>query len=105
MRYYFFELKQSAVLDKDGNVIGYDSPLAKAVSVQESGSLRVKTATNELGLSIDPSNRTGFRALVDLVNQNRNLQGRGVVLLAPDDVGSMTKLSDLYKLSKSHDNE
>lgn len=105
MRYYFFESKQIPVLDDDGNIIGYNAPRANAMSVQQADDFRVKTACNELGLSLDPNNRTGFRALVDLVNQNRNLQGHGVVLLAPDDVGSATKIRALSNLAKSLDNE
>lgn len=105
MRYYFFEAKQIPVLDADGNIIDYSAPRANAMSVNQADDFRVKTACNELGLSLDPNNRTGFRALVDLINQNRNLQGRGVVLLAPDDVGSATKIRALSNLVKSQSDE
>lgn len=94
--------KSVPVLDKDGNVIDYEVPLVIPCTLQESDKIREKSHCAERGLSADPNNQTGFRATLDLINQNRNVSGTGVVRQSADDCQAMHTASKYVKSVKSN---
>lgn len=97
----FYEPKMVPVLDSDGNVMGYTHPIANPNSLDKIDDLRIKTAPNELGVSADPSNVTGFRRLVDIINQNRNNpSGSSIANVGYDDLSIMSKTTNLIKKVK-----
>ena len=91
---FFYEPKLVPILDDQNNVIGYGNPMATALPLSKSKNLRVITSCNERGLSCDPQNVTGFQALLDTLNQNRNLQGFSHELIGSDDLSVMERLTN-----------
>lgn len=91
---FFYEPKLVPILDDQSNVIGYGNPMATALPLSKSKDLRVITSCNERGLSCDPQNVTGFQALLDTLNQNRNLQGFSHELIGSDDLSVMERLTN-----------
>ena len=76
-RLFVYEPKPVPVLDCDGNPIGYKYPRVIPCTLKDSDEVRIKPFPNERGLSADPNNVAGFKALIDTINANRNLQGSG----------------------------
>ena len=100
---YFYEPKQTPVLNDNGEIIGYESPLVTPCTLRESEDLRVKSAPNELGCSADPDNVQGFAATLDIINANRNTKTSGLSPVGQDDCGMMSEVSDAIKKSKSYE--
>lgn len=90
---FFYEPKLVPILDDSNNIIGYGNPMATALPLSKSKDLRIITSCNERGLSCDPNNVTGFQALLDTLNQNRNLQGFSHELIGSDDLSVMQRLT------------
>ena len=96
----FFEPKPVPVLDDAGNVVDYTLPKLCCMPFKQAEQFRQKIWPNELGMSADPNNVEGFRVLVDLINQNRNLRGNGIVELNSDDASAVLQNQELNNLSK-----
>lgn len=89
----FYEPKPTPILDDHGNVVSHVHPSASCLTLADSDAIRTKLACNENGLSCDPSNVTGFQALLDLMNQGRNLQGFCYQTIGFDDLSVMNVLT------------
>ena len=100
-KFRYFEPKKTPELDSSGCIIGYNSPRVFACSLKDSDGIREKVFPNELGMSADPNNITGFRALVDLINQNRNLSGNPIFFTGADDAEILTAIRDGQEKAKS----
>lgn len=101
---FFYEPKLVPILDDRNNIIGYGNPMATALPLSKSQNLRVISSCNERGLSCDPENVTGFQALLDTLNQNRNLQGFSHELIGSDDLSVMQRLTSTLPLASYNEN-
>lgn len=98
---FYYEPKSLPVYDDMGNIIGYKNPPALPLPLALSEPLRTKSAPNELGLSGDPSNVTGYRATIDLLNNARELKGTFVKPEGSDDLSVMEKVDKISRAVKS----
>lgn len=85
----FYEPKQTPILDRDGNVIGYSNVIALPSTLKDSDTIRLKTSTAERGLSGDKRDSVGFRRTLDVINQSRNLFGVAATPLGNDDLSAL----------------
>ena len=95
-----YEPKPVPQTDELGNVIKYEYPLAIPCDMQLSKDVRLKHFPNELGLSCDRNNVTGFRALLDLINAGKELQGSGLVPAGQDDLFVMQRMHEVMAAEK-----
>lgn len=98
---YYYEPKSLPVFDDMGNIVGYQNPPALPLPLALSEPMRVKSAPNELGLSGDPNNVTGYKATIDLLNNARELKGTFVKPEGSDDLSVMEKVDKLSRAVKS----
>lgn len=97
---YFYEPKKIPVVDKEGNVIGYDCPPVQCRPLAETDSLRVKSFPNELGCSANPENVEGFQATLEILNAHRNTRTSGLSAIGSDDCGMMAAVDHYIRVSQ-----